>query len=73
MIWLSKVVFQNLNAEMKKRGIKKKEVAELLGINYKSFYNKLAGETPFLWPEVEKIHDAFFPDLEYDNIFARKK
>lgn len=59
-----------LAAEMAKRGITKKQIANALGINYKTFYNKWNGLTPFTWPEVCKIKEAYFPEMTSDELFA---
>ena len=59
-----------LAAEMAKKGIRKKQIAEAAGINYKSFYNKWTGKTPFTWPEVCRIREAFFPGMTSDELFV---
>lgn len=59
-----------LAAEMAKRGITKKQIAETAGISYKTFYNKWNGLTPFTWPEICKIRESYFPDMTSDELFA---
>lgn len=68
---MNKIAFPFLIAEIAKRGIKRKQIAEALGINYKSLYNKLTGETPLTWQEASNIRNTFFPDVAYDDLFAR--
>lgn len=60
-----------LTAEIARRGIKKKAIAESLGICSKSLCNKLAGRSPFTWPEVVVVRNRFFPDMTPDYLFKR--
>lgn len=40
---------------MRKRGIQKKEMAEMIGISESSFYNKATGDNDFTVSEMEKM------------------
>lgn len=51
-------------------GIKKKQIAQTLGIDYKTFYNKWNGLTAFTWPEVCKIRQTYFPATASDELFS---
>lgn len=64
------VCYPILIGEMAKRQIKKKDVAECIGVCYKSFDNKMNGRVAFTWPEVKKIRHEFFPDIQTDELFA---
>ena len=64
------VCYPILIGEMAKRQIKKKDVAECIGVCYKSFDNKMNGRVAFTWPEVKKIWKEFFPDIQIDELFA---
>lgn len=59
-----------LRAELAKRGVKKSAVAKALNISYRSFANKLSGQTAWTWPEVCKVNDIFFPDMDKETLFA---
>lgn len=59
-----------LAAEMAKKGITKKQVADVAGISYKAFYNKWNGLAPFTWPEICRIREMFFPDMTSDELFV---
>lgn len=63
------VYYPVLIGEMAKRQIKKKEIAEKIGICYRSFDNKVKGKVAFTWPEVKKIRNNFFPDISADELF----
>ena len=65
------VTYPNLISEIAKRGIKKKTIAESIGVCDKSLSNKLSGRVPFTWPEVSKIREQFFPDMSSDDLFSR--
>lgn len=58
-----------LEREIAGRGIKKKAIAESIGVTYRSLNNKLSGRVPFTWPEVSTIRNRFFPDMAPDLLF----
>lgn len=64
------MAYSTLVGEIAKRGIKKKTIAESIGICGKSLNNKLSGKSPFTWPEVVIIRERFFPDMDTDILFA---
>lgn len=65
------VIYPILEREIAGRGIKKKAIAESISVCSKSLNNKLSGRVPFTWPEVSKIRNQFFPDMNPDTLFAR--
>ena len=65
------VVYPTLVGEIAKRGIKKKDIAESIGICVRALSNKLNGRVPFTWPEVSAIRAQFFPDMDTDDLFRR--
>lgn len=64
------VYYPTLERKIAGRGIKKKAIAESIHVCNKSLNNKLSGRVPFTWPEVSKIRNQFFPDMDYDTLFA---
>ncbi len=64
------VYYPALEREIAGRGIKKKDIAESIGVCYKALSNRMTGKTPFTWPEVCKIRNTFFPDMENDVLFS---
>lgn len=64
------VFYPVLAGEIAKRGIKKKIIAESIGVCGKSLKNKMDGKVPFTWPEVKIIRQRFFPDMTPDCLFA---
>lgn len=67
------IYYPTLAGEIAKRGIKKKAIAESIGVCSKSLNNKLSGRVPFTWPEVSKIRKRFFPDMDPDTLFAMEE
>ena len=67
------MVYPNLEAEIARRGIKKKDIAEELGISYKAFSNKRLGNSPFTYDEVCMICNCFFPDLDERYLFQKER
>lgn len=67
------VYYPNLSGEIAKRGIKKRDIANTLGICEKSFRNKMNGVVPFTWPEVKIMRREFFPDMNPDVLFRSRE
>jgi len=58
-------------AEMEKRSLTRREVANGLGISTRTLYSKLFGKTDFTLSEADAIHAKFFPDVAKDKLFTR--
>lgn len=64
--------YPNLEAEMARLGIKRKNFADLLNVRAATVYDKLNGKYPFTLDEVVAIKQKFFPDLSIDYLFAQQ-
>lgn len=64
-------IYPKMEAKIVTRGIKKKTIANSLGISERCLYNKLRGKTPFSWKEVEILQSIFFPDMDKEEIMNR--
>lgn len=62
-------MFCNLNAEMARRKMTIKSLAERTDINYESLKNKMSGATEFKRSEMISIKKEF-PDCTLDYLFA---
>ena len=60
-----------LTGKIAERGIAKTKIAEAIGVSYRSFHNKMDGNTSFTWDEVCMIQERFFPDMQLKDLFAR--
>lgn len=65
------VAYPTLAGEIAKRGLKKKDIAESIGICDRALSNKLKGKVAFTWPEVSAIRARFFPDMAPEVLFRR--
>lgn len=61
--------YPTLEAEIAKRGIRKKDIAAALGIEPRSLSDKLSGKTDFWWREINAISDIF-PDISIKQLFS---
>lgn len=62
-------MYRNLAAEMVRKGVRKKDIAELLGVRYATVIEKTNGKRRFYLDEAVKIKEAFFPDLSLEYLF----
>ena len=62
-------MFNNLNAEMARKKVSIKALAEATGINYESLKNKMSGTTEFKRNEMIQVKKEF-PDCSLDYLFA---
>lgn len=65
-------MFHNLNAELARREVTTKQLAEYLGVSCKTANNKLAGRTEFTLSEIKKI-TALIPGVSIDYLFSTDK
>lgn len=61
---------QNLLAEMKRYGIRNKDLSQVLSVTDRTIANKLTGESEFTVKEALTVRDAFFPGLRISYLFA---
>lgn len=67
---MSKTKYPVLVSEIARKGIRKSVMAKQLGMNSKTFYNKLNGVTEFSWPEIRLMRDTFFPDIKLEDLMS---
>jgi len=63
----------NLEAEMKRIGVSRSEIAECIDVSYRTIHSRFNGESEWLYIECIKIRDKFFPKLELDYLFASEE
>lgn len=64
-------MFPNLEAEMARKGLKRKDLASLFKGRSATVSDKLNGKTPLLLDEAYRIQSTFFPECTLDYLFAR--
>lgn len=67
---MSKISMVNLEAEMTRKRISRRDIAELLGVTYRTIHSKFNGESEWTLSECLKIRDKFFPEMELDYLFT---
>lgn len=63
----------NLEAEMARKGLAKKDIAKTLGVRAATVYDKLKGKYPFTLDEVLKIKNKHFPEFTLEYLFYREE
>ena len=65
--------YERLNEEIEKRGIKQKQMLDLLGINRQSLYFKLTGKrgARFTVEQAIIIKENLFPDVPIEELFRK--
>ena len=66
-------MFPNLSAEMARKKISIKALAELVGIPYETLKNKCSGATEFKRVEMFRIKKNVFPELSIDYLFSTEE
>ena len=61
---------QNLLAEMRRYGVRNKDLSQVLSLTDRTITNKLSGETEITVSEALAVRDAFFPGLRISYLFA---
>lgn len=61
--------YPNLEGEISKRGILKKDIAKTLGLTNKALSCKLTGRVDFWYREVCILQSKYFPDVSKDTLF----
>lgn len=65
-------MFPNLNAELSRCGVRKRELAKTLGLAETTVYRKLSGEIPLTLTECKKIRNKHLPKLTLEYLFAEE-
>mgnify|MGYP001499107902 CR=1 FL=1 len=67
---MMKNTYPNLEAEMARQGLRRKDLAEVLDVRTATIYDKLNGKFPFTLNEAMRIRDSLFPNLTIDYLFS---
>lgn len=66
------MTYPNLDAEMARRGLKRKDLAWIFNNRVATVSDKLNGKSPLLLDEAVKIKKTYFPELSLDYLFERQ-
>lgn len=61
--------YRNLEAELKRKNITRKDLAEAFNLRYATITDKLSGKTRLTLNEAIAIKQKFFPDLSIEYLF----
>lgn len=64
-------MYNNLEAEIIRKRIKKQEIAKKIGRTYNTLNLKIAGKYPFTYDEALIIHEKFFPECDFKELFKK--
>lgn len=64
-------MYRNLEAEMAREGISRKDVSKCLGLRYATVIDKMKGRTQFSIFEAFKLKDQYFPCLSIEYLFEQ--
>lgn len=68
-----KIDVSNLEAEMARNNISKKDIASFLGCSFRTIYSRFNGESQWTYAECVAIRDHFWPELELDYLFPYRR
>lgn len=66
-------MYNNLEAEMVRFGVTRKDIAKLLQVRYATVIDKLKGRYSFTLDEAFAIRDKFFPHLQIEYLFKKEE
>lgn len=64
-----KVNCKNLEAEMKRNDVSRKDIAQILGVSYSTVHSRFNGTSQWLYEECVAIQKNIFPNSELDYLF----
>lgn len=66
---MQKIDLSNLEAEMKRKGISRNDIAKDLNLSYRTIHSRFNGESEWSYSECVKIRDDFFNGMSLDYLF----
>ncbi len=70
---MPEVQVENLEAEMKRKKISRRDIARILGLSYRTIHSRFNGESEWGYSECVLIRDTYFPDMELSYLFQTVK
>lgn len=64
-------MYNNLEAEIVRKKIKKPEIAKAIGRTYNTLNLKISGKYPFTYDEAVIIQEKFFPEYDFKKLFEK--
>lgn len=60
---------RNLEAEMKRKGISRSDIADTLNVSYRTVHSRFNGESEWSYTDCVKVRDKYFPDMTLEYLF----
>ncbi|MFG6368474.1 MAG: hypothetical protein K1W16_08610 [Lachnospiraceae bacterium] len=64
---------KNLEAEMTRASISRKNIADLIGCSYRTIHSRFNGEQSWTYEECVTIRDELFPQMTLEYLFPYEK
>lgn len=64
-------MYNNLEAEIVRKRIKKQDIAKEIGRTYNTLNLKIAGKYQFTYDEALTIQEKFFPECDFKKLFEK--
>nr|DAO81066.1 MAG TPA: protein-turn-helix DNA binding protein [Caudoviricetes sp.] len=64
-------MYNNLEAEIVRKKIKKTIIAKEIGKTYNTLNLKISGKYPFTYDEALIIHEKFFSECDFKSLFKK--
>lgn len=64
-------MYNNLEAEIVRKRIKKQDIAKEIGRTYNTLNLKIAGKYHFTYDEALVIQEKFFPEYDFKKLFKK--
>lgn len=66
---MQSINLNNLEAEMKRKNVSRKDIAILLGLSYRTIHSRFNGDSEWEYSECVKIRDEYFTDMTLEYLF----
>lgn len=66
-------MYNNLEAEIARKRIKKHIIAKVIGKTYNTLNLKISGKYPFTYDEALRIQEEFFPECDFKELFKKSE
>lgn len=70
---MPEVKVDNLEAEMKRNKISRSDIANLLGLSYRTIHSRFNDESEWGCAECVEVRDAYFPNMTLDYLFETEE
>jgi len=64
------VCCNNLEAEMKRKGISRADIANLIDVSYSTIHSRFNGNSEWIYNECVLIRDTYFPEMKLEYLFS---